>query len=83
VISDEKKGLGEFLGQNVVLKVFEPDQKILKRKYGKLVSYDHTHVVIIFTRGNLTGTKQAYLRRNVQLIELDFQFEVTEGGGKN
>ncbi len=71
MIDDDKKGLGEFLGSNVVLKIFEPDQRVLKRKYGKLVSYDDTHIVIIFTKGSRTGAKQAYPRHNIKLVEFD------------
>ncbi len=79
MVGDDKKGLGEFLGANVVLKIFEPDQTVLKRKYGKLVSYDDTHIVIIFTKGSRIGAKQAYPRHNIQLVEFDDNFNGSDG----
>ena len=66
----EKGGISNFLGKEVVLWILESDLQIPKAKYGKLISIDHTHVIIEFTQGGLTGQKKAYLRNTIQRIDI-------------
>ena len=67
----EKSGVSIFLNENVILWILESDLNRPKAKFGKLISIDHTHVIIEFTQGPLTGQKKAYLRNSIQRIDLD------------
>ena len=76
--SSEKCGVSIFLNKEVILWILESDLQRPKAKYGKLVSIDHTHVIIQFTQGTLIGQKKAYLRNTIQRIDLN-----TRSGGDN
>ncbi len=67
----ENGGVSIFLDKDVILWILESDLQRPKAKYGRLISIDHTHVVIEFTQGPLTGHKKAYLRNTIQRIDLD------------
>lgn len=66
----EKKGIELFVNKEVILWILESDLNKSKSKIGKLVSVDHTHVVIEFTSGYLTGENKAYLRNTITRIDL-------------
>ena len=66
----ENGGVSIFLGKEVVLWILESDLHKPKAKFGKLISIDHTHVVIKFTQGSLIGQQKAYLRNTIQRIDL-------------
>lgn len=76
--SSEKGGVSIFLDKEVVLWILESDMNKPKAKYGKLISIDHTHVIIQFTQGPLKGHKKAYLRNTIQRIDLKLNY-----GGDN
>jgi len=71
VESVEKGGISVFLNKPVVLWVKESDLPKPKPKYGRLVSFDHSHVFIRFNRGPLTGQIKGYHRDTIHRIDLD------------
>ena len=75
----EKSGVSIFLNKGVILWILESDLNRPKAKYGRLISIDHTHVIIEFTQGPLIGQKKAYLRNSIQRIDL----EKNQRGGKH
>ena len=77
MVSLEKGGVSIFLNNHVVLWILESDLNKPKAKFGKLISIDHTHVVIEFTQGPLQGHQKAYLRNTIQRIDLN----KNQGGG--
>ena len=66
----EKSGVSIFLNKDVILWILESDLYRPKAKYGRLISIDHTHVIIEFGQGPLTGQQRAYLRNSIQRIDL-------------
>ena len=75
----EKSGVSIFLNKDVILWILESDLNRPKAKYGRLISIDHTHVIIEFTQGPLTGQQKAYLRNSIQRIDSDKK----QRGGKD
>jgi hypothetical protein len=74
-----KGGVSIFLDKDVVLWILESDLNRPKAKYGRLISTDHTHVVIQFTQGPLTGQAKAYHRDTIQRIDINRD----AGGGQD
>ena len=76
----EKGGIELFLNQQVILWVKDTDLPKPKPKYGTLISYDHTHIILRFNRGSLSGRTLAFNRDTVIRIDPDNSTNDLKGG---